>query len=102
MKNDPLLSNMLTIGGQKCKDRRSKLTPTFTSGKIKMMFEFVDNIADNFKLKLNENIENCDEIEMYEWLSRFSTDVIGNIAFGLNCNCLEIQKQNLENLENAS
>lgn len=52
------------------------------------MFDIVETIADKFVLKLKESCNLSDEIEMYEWLSRFTTDVIGNIAFGLDCDCL--------------
>lgn len=87
-KDDPISANLLTIEGDKWKDRRSKLTPVFSSGKIKAYFNIVDSIADKFVAKLHENSDLSDEIEMYEWLSRYTTDVIGNIAFGLECDCL--------------
>lgn len=66
---------------------RAKLTPTFTSGKMKMMFETLVNISDEMidHLKANESFD----IEMKDILSRFTTDIIGNVAFGLDVNSIK-------------
>lgn len=86
---DPLSAHLVAIEGQKWKERRSKLTPVFTSGKMKMMFEIVDNIGDKFVSAIIKDLQVSNDIEISEWLARFTTDVIGNIAFGIDCNCIE-------------
>ena len=88
-KTDPLSAHMLSIEGQKWKDRRTKLTPVFTSGKMKMMFDSINLIGDNFVSAIRKDLKVSNDLEISEWLARFTTDVIGNIAFGLDCNCLE-------------
>lgn len=88
-KDDPLSAHMLSIEGQKWKDRRKKLTPVFSSGKMKMMFDTVDLIGDKFAASFSKDLQKSNEVEVSEWLARYTTDVIGNIAFGLDCNCLE-------------
>lgn len=66
---------------------RTKLTPTFTSGRMKMMFSLiVDNCQDMINF-LSEK-EKSAEIEMKDIMTCFTTDVIGNVAFGLNMNSL--------------
>lgn len=88
-KEDPLSAHMLAIEGQKWRDRRTKLTPVFTSGKMKMMFDTIDSIGDKFVTLIMRDLKISNDLEISEWLARYTTDVIGNIAFGLNCNCLE-------------
>lgn len=67
---------------------RAKLTPTFTSGKMKMMFETVCSICDEMIAYVHENAKS-DQTEMKDILARFTTDVIGNVAFGLDMNSMK-------------
>jgi cytochrome P450 family 6 len=72
-------AHLLAIEGQKWKDRRSKLTPVFTSGKMKMMFGTIETIADKFVDKISNDLESSNVLEISEWLARFTTDVIGEL-----------------------
>lgn len=67
---------------------RAKLTPTFTSGKMKMMFDTVQSICGEMISHLNKN-EKSVEMEVKDVLARFTTDVIGNVAFGLDVNSMK-------------
>lgn len=67
---------------------RAKLTPTFTSGKMKMMFETLVEISEEMIKYLTEK-GNSAELEMKDILARFTTDVIGNVAFGLDVNSMK-------------
>lgn len=88
-ETDPISAHLFSIEGQAWKDRRTKLTPIFTSGKMKMMFGIVHEIGDKFVDAINGELKMSTNVEMHEWLARFTTDVIGSIAFGIDCNCLE-------------
>lgn len=85
---DPLSAHLVAIEGQKWKERRSKLTPVFTSGKMRMSFEIVENIGEKFVSAIRKDLQATNDIELSEWLARFTTDVIGNIAFGIDCDCI--------------
>lgn len=50
--NEPVSANMFVKYGQDWKQLRSKLTPTFTSGKLKGMMPAIIQIAENLKLKV--------------------------------------------------
>lgn len=88
VRDDPLSGNLFTIEDEAWKNMRAKLTPTFTSGKMKMMFETLVDIADNMTAQL-EKEPNLEMIEIKEPLGKFTTDVIGNIAFGLEMNSIK-------------
>lgn len=66
---------------------RYKLTPTFTSGKMKMMYGTVLEKAEAMVENLKELINISKKIEMNDIVARFTTDVIGSVAFGLELNC---------------
>jgi len=87
-KNDPLTAHLLTIEDQEWRNMRHKLTPTFTSGKMRMMFHTVLDVSNHMiqRLKSKPNLE---DVEIKEVLASFMTDVIGNVAFGLEMNAIE-------------
>lgn len=88
-KHDPLSAHLFNVEYERWKPLRSKLTPVFTSGKMKYMFNTILDIANEFNDCLNVAISTDNEIEVSEWLGRFTTDVIGSCAFGIDCNSLK-------------
>lgn len=53
------------------------------------MFETIERIGDKFVSAIMKDIKITNELEISEWSARFTTDVIGNIAFGIDCNCID-------------
>ncbi|XP_028982433.1 probable cytochrome P450 6a13 [Diachasma alloeum] len=88
-KNEPLSANLFALDGPRWKDLRKKLTPVFTSGKLKHMFDLILECSDHFEKYLKEQIGNGKVIECKEPIARFTTDVIGSCAFGLDTSALE-------------
>ncbi|KAH8401698.1 hypothetical protein KR009_007401, partial [Drosophila setifemur] len=88
-RDDPLTANLVNIEGPKWKTLRQKLTPTFTSGKMKNMFPTVLDVGDEFVRVFDEKIAaSQDALEVGDLLARFTADVIGSCAFGLDCHSL--------------
>lgn len=54
---------------------------------MKMMFENVDRISDKLAEVLQKNIKTSNVHDMKRWSQKFTADNIGNVAFGLECNC---------------
>uniref|UniRef100_A0A1L8E431 Putative cytochrome n=1 Tax=Nyssomyia neivai TaxID=330878 RepID=A0A1L8E431_9DIPT len=88
-RDDPLSGHLFSLPGQKWKLMRAKLSPTFTSGKMKMMHSTIIAVADEFKKFLEPYGSRNEEVEIKEMLACFTTDVIGSCAFGIECNSLK-------------
>jgi cytochrome P450 family 6 len=78
---------LLTLEGQDWRDKRVKLSPIFTSGKMKMMFDIVDSIGERMLAVIDEELKEKNVIEMRNLSAKYTGDVIGNCAFGLECKC---------------
>ena len=86
---EPLSGNLFLIGGSRWKNLRAKLTPTFTSGKMKMMFQTFVDCGIELGSILEKSASDEEIIEVKDILARYSTDIISSAAFGIKCNCLK-------------
>ncbi|XP_052838745.1 probable cytochrome P450 6a20 [Drosophila gunungcola] len=92
-RDDPLTANLVNIEGQKWRTLRQKLTPTFTSGKMKTMFPTILEVGDDLIRVLDQKASaSKDSLEVTDVLARFTADVIGTCAFGLDCHSLSDPK----------
>lgn len=88
-KADPLSAHLFALDGNEWKTIRNKISPTFTSGKIKLMFNIVWETSHEMVKYVRKESDKQSDLEMKEILARFTTDVIGSIAFGLDLNSME-------------
>jgi len=83
--HDPLSANLFNLQGSSWKNLRNKLTPSFSSGKIKGMFGTIDDVGEKLVQHLLGVIEKSpnDEIEIKEKLTTYAIDIIASVIFGL-------------------
>lgn len=89
-KTDSLFrNNLVFMKGEKWRQMRATLSPAFTGSKMRQMFELVtecadENVVKHFlqKAKNEEKIN----IELKEFFTRYTNDVIASCAFGLKIN----------------
>lgn len=93
-EDDPLSAHMFNVDNPKWKILRAKLSPTFTSGKMKMMFNTVRDVGEKFVTTLGNEAGSAlnNEVEIKDIAARYTTDVIGSCAFGLDMSSLEDPK----------
>ncbi|XP_054083610.1 cytochrome P450 6a22-like [Zeugodacus cucurbitae] len=83
--------NLFRVHGDQWRPLRTKLTPTFTSAKMKFMFPTVVIVANQLDAAFGSQLSNTPsgDVELHDLMGRFTTDVIGHCAFGVECNSLK-------------
>ncbi|VVC43861.1 Cytochrome P450, conserved site,Cytochrome P450,Cytochrome P450, E-class, group I [Cinara cedri] len=87
---NPLSNNIFFIENPQWKMIRHKLSPAFSSSKLKLMYEQIKECGEELMKNISKSIleHNNNEMEVLDVLGKFSTDVIGTCAFGLKLNAI--------------
>ncbi|KAJ3651457.1 hypothetical protein Zmor_017499 [Zophobas morio] len=87
-KADPLSYHSL-FGSQDqvWKNLRVKLSPVFTSGKMKLMLPLMKECASDLAVCVEKH--SGDKIEIREIMKKYAVDIISSCAFGINSYCLK-------------
>nr|AAC33299.1 CYP9 cytochrome P450 [Drosophila mettleri] len=81
-------SSLFSMRDARWKDMRRPLSPAFTGSKMRQMFQLMDIVANEAVecLKRDDIPENGIELDMKDYCTRFTNDVIASTAFGLQVN----------------
>ncbi|XP_036340357.1 cytochrome P450 6a22-like [Rhagoletis pomonella] len=84
-------ANLFALHGERWRPLRIKLSPTFTSAKMKFMFPTLVAVARQLDEAFSEELTQAKDgvIELHDMMGRYTTDVIGTCAFGVECNSLK-------------
>lgn len=86
---DPLFSkNLFALRGQKWREFRAMLSPSFTASKLKGMFNLINKCALDFKEYLRKENNESVPIDTKDLFTRYTNDVIATAAFGISMNSL--------------
>lgn len=85
---EPLSQHLVNLEPARWRPLRHKLSPVFTSGKLKKMFYLLLECGDHLEEYLAKLTSNDETVECRELTAKFTTDVIGTCAFGLQMNAL--------------
>ncbi|KAK9501864.1 hypothetical protein O3M35_012513 [Rhynocoris fuscipes] len=84
-ETNPLDFGLFAMTGSKWRALRIKLSPIFTSGKLKYMYGAMNDCGNGLISLIEKEIEEGrTDIEIKEVVGRFSMDVIGSCAFGID------------------
>ncbi|XP_050320423.1 probable cytochrome P450 6a14 [Bactrocera neohumeralis] len=83
--------HLFRLDGERWRPLRAKLTPTFTSAKMKFMFPTLLTVAQQLEEAFSKQLAKTSsgDVELHDLMGRYTTDVIGHCAFGVECNSLK-------------
>ncbi|XP_043480616.1 cytochrome P450 9e2-like [Leptopilina heterotoma] len=87
---DPIFGkNVFSLKGERWREVRNTLSPSFTATKMKFMFELIEKCAKNFVQYYMEHPEMTESIESKDAFTRYTNDVIATAAFGISVDSLK-------------
>ncbi|KAL0113325.1 hypothetical protein PUN28_012466 [Cardiocondyla obscurior] len=88
---DPIAAkNLFGLKGDYWREIRKLLSPSFTSSKMKAMFELMTQCAENFiSFIVKDSGDISKTYDMKELLSKYSNDTVATCAFGISVNSFE-------------
>ncbi|XP_078377237.1 cytochrome P450 3A24-like [Oculina patagonica] len=82
----PLEKNLLEIKDETWKRIRTTLTPTFSAAKMKLMVPLMEKSCDTLVEKLEKIADSGQSVDMLDWFSKLTLEVILSTAFGVDTN----------------
>ncbi|KAH8402378.1 hypothetical protein KR009_011599, partial [Drosophila setifemur] len=85
-------NNLFFVRDNHWRDIRVKLTPVFTSGKVKQMYPLMQEVGRDLEAALKRHGDKGSgkfSTDIKEICAQFSTDTIATIAFGIRANSLQ-------------
>lgn len=87
-KHDALAADLFNIGGTRWRNVRVKISPNYTSGKMKAAFATMLECCQ----RMERALEKCAIVDVKELFCCYTTDVNFQCSFGFECNSLEDPK----------
>ncbi|CAH2107791.1 unnamed protein product [Euphydryas editha] len=88
-QTEPLLRNLFFVDGDVWRLLRQRMTPAFTSGKLKAMFPLIVERAEKLQARALSSATAGTTIDARDLMARYTTDFIGACGFGLQSDSLQ-------------
>jgi cytochrome P450 family 28 len=86
-KSDPLFArNPFLSRGDDWKERRTEISPAFSSNRLKCMFLLIQSVSGRLSTFIREELS--EPMDAQVLTSKYTTDVVSNCIFGIESNCL--------------
>ncbi|XP_053611724.1 cytochrome P450 6B6-like [Plodia interpunctella] len=85
---EPMVKNLFFVDGDLWKLLRQRMTPAFTSGKLKAMFPLIVERAEKLQSRALSAAAANKPIDARDLMARYTTDFIGACGFGLDADSL--------------
>ncbi|XP_045446275.1 cytochrome P450 6B6-like [Melitaea cinxia] len=95
---EPLLKNLFHADGDSWKLLRQRLTPAFTTSKLKNMFPLIVKCAEKLEHMGKEIIAGGGECDVRDFMARFTTEFIGACGFGIEMDTINNENSVFRNL----
>ncbi|CAH0727958.1 unnamed protein product, partial [Brenthis ino] len=83
VKKEPLLKNIFSVEGDAWRLVRQRLTPAFTTAKLKGMFPLIVKCAEKLNGLGDDIVAKGGECDVRELMARFTTEFIGACGLGI-------------------
>ncbi|KAK9503670.1 hypothetical protein O3M35_010183 [Rhynocoris fuscipes] len=86
-KQNPFDVNLFTMSGKEWRAVRYKLSPMFTTTKLKTMYGTMADCSD-YLTSILDKMDESQDVDLKEYIGCFAMDVIGSSAYGIDANNL--------------
>lgn len=86
---DILSQHLFNVEGPLWRPLRNKISPIFSSAKMKYMFCTIRTVTEEFLATYEKCLQQSDVLDVHDLNGRYTVDVIGTLAYGIECNSLK-------------
>lgn len=89
IQNDPLSGHLFSLPGEKWKKIRAKLTPAFSSGKLKGMFASITECGQSLQNHLHDAGKKGELVDIRDISGKYAINIIASVAFGIQVDTIK-------------
>lgn len=86
---DKMVHMIFLQNGEKWRESRRLLSPAFTSGRLKDMFDTIVKCGDSLQNHIGQYATSGESIDIGDVMARFTTNVVASVSFGLHIDSIK-------------